>query len=223
MRRVPFAILVVLSLIFMLPPAGADVGGEVTAESDAAAAVEPVELDAEVTPPPVEPEPVPSVVEPDPVPAEVTVVAPPVDDPWSWSGIGWQLAGYVVPVLGSMFVALVAFGIAWLRSKTDNMQWRRVLDQTDDAVRTVVAAVQQTMVDAMDRAAESGKLTKEDASLALAKALAQVKEILGTKGLDALRSGMGAGRDALDVFLRAKIEAEVAARKNGMTTATVRP
>lgn len=159
---------------------------------------------------PVEVQPV-AVVEP--VPAEVTVVAPQEDEPWTWTGIGWQLAGYVVPVLGALLTALVGFGIQWLRVRTASLRWQSVLDQLDEAVDTAVASVQQTVVDGLKAAAADGVLTKAEAEEVFSKALAAVKATMGTKGLAALQSAMQAGQEALEAYLRAKIEAKVGETK----------
>lgn len=147
-------------------------------------------------------------------PAATPTATPPASEtPSTWSGLGWQVLSYVTPVLGSLLIALVGFGIQWLRVKTADLKWQAVLDQLEDAVDTAVAAVQQTVVDALRKAAEDGTLTDAEAKTAFAQALAQVKAIIGEKGLAALRSGMDAGKDELESYLRAKIEAAVATQK----------
>lgn len=185
MRRVlnVFAILAFLCFLPTLSVAGP--GGEVTADAGASDA-----------PPPA------TDLPPD-------AAAPPS----TWASLGWQLASYVVPVLGALLAALVGFGIQWLRAKTAGLKWQSVLDQLHDAVDTAVAAVQQTTVDALQRAAADGKLTEAEAKAAFDTALAQVKTILGTKGLAALQSALQAGQETLEAYLRSKIEAAVQAQK----------
>jgi hypothetical protein len=118
-----------------------------------------------------------------------------------------------VPVLGALLAALVGFGIQWIRVKTADLRWQSVLDQLEDVVDTAVAAVQQVTVDALKAAAADGHLTAEEKARAFAEALTQVKLVLGTKGLATLQAALQAGQEALEAYLRAKIEAAVAAQK----------
>jgi hypothetical protein len=213
----------VLMLMVLFCAATVAQADDVTVEDAPAAApdVAPVAVaPAAVVVLPVE---VPSVVVAEPVPAEVTVVAPQEDEPWTWTGIGWQLAGYVVPVLGALLTALVGFGIQWLRAKTASLRWQSVLDQLDEAVDTAVASVQQTVVDGLRAAAADGELTKAEADDVFAKALAAVKATMGTKGLAALQSAMQVGQEALEAYLRAKIEAKVGETKAALTSPVVTP
>jgi hypothetical protein len=143
-----------------------------------------------------------------PVPAPAAA-----EPPSTWASLGWQLLSYVVPVLGALLVALVGFGIQWIRAKTADLKWQSVLDQLEDAVDTAVAAVQQTTVDALQKAASDGKLTAAEAQSAFGSALSQVKAILGTKGMAALQATLHAGQETIEAYLRAKIEASVASQK----------
>jgi hypothetical protein len=155
---------------------------------------------------------------PDPAtPAVPEIVAPaepaPSTAPSTWSALGWQLAGYVVPVLGALLTALVGFGIRWLTTKTSNLRVHAVLNHVDDLITSAVAAVQQQTVDALKKAAEGGGLTDDQQVQAFNAALAAVRTILGTKGLAALQAALGAGQESVVQYLESKIEAAVAARK----------
>jgi hypothetical protein len=153
----------------------------------------------------------PAVSEPTPEPTSAS--DPVAESPSTWASLGWQLLSYVVPVLGALLVALVGFGIQWIRAKTADLKWQSVLDQLEDAVDTAVAAVQQTTVDALQKAASDGKLTAAEAQAAFGSALSQVKAILGTKGMAALQATLHAGQETIEAYLHAKIEASVASQK----------
>lgn len=221
MRKFAFGILFVTVLV-LAPLIVADEEGEVVADAGdlvpgAAPALEPETF----VPAPDLALPAAADVPPAPLPAEsqeTEVTPPPPPDaadspPSTWASLGWQVLGYVVPVLGAFLAALIGFGIQWIRAQTADLRWQSVLDQLEDAVDTAVAAVQQVTVDALKKAAADGKLTDEEKAAAFAEALAQVKLILGTKGLATLQAALQAGQEALEAFLRAKIEAAVAAQK----------
>lgn len=180
-----------------------------------AAVVAPVEV-----PPVVETDPQPSVeVTVSPTESGSTTVSVDTEPaPSTWEALGWQIAGYVVPVLGSFLIALVGFGIQWLRAQTGNLKWQGAIDKLHDAVNTAVLSVQQVVVDGLRKAAEDGELTKAEAEEVFAKALASVKATMGVEGLSALQTAMKASQEAFEAYLRAKIESRVAVVKVGEPT-----
>lgn len=201
-----FLVAIVVGLMMCAFPMEADADdAEVTADAGAGA----VPLAAAAVPVVTAPTESLEITE---APPDAAAPPPAAGAPSTWSGLGWQLLGYVVPVLGALLTALVGFGIQWLRAKTRDLKWQSVLDQLDDAVDTAVAAVQQSVVDGL-KAAGDGKLTKFEAKEAAAAALDAVKLTLGTKGLATLASAMQAGQEAVEGYLRSKVEAAVAAQK----------
>lgn len=223
MRKFAFGILFVMTVALAPTIVLADEEGEAVADASELVPAAAPALEPEASVPAPEPAPpaaadMPPVTapaesqgneEPPPAPADDAAVPAPA----TWASLGWQVLGYVVPVIGAFLAALIGFGIQWIRAKTADLRWQSVLDQLEDAIDTAVAAVQQVTVDALKKAAADGKLTDEEKAKAFADALAQVKAIIGTKGLATLQAALQAGQEALEVYLRAKIEAAVAAQK----------
>ncbi len=115
--------------------------------------------------------------------------------------------------LGGLLVALAALAVRWLNTKIKDEKWIAVIDKLNDAVSTAVLSVQQTVVDGLKAANADGKLTDVEKAKVFGDALAQVKAILGVKGIEALRAALSAGTVTLEDFLKARIEAEVQAQK----------
>jgi hypothetical protein len=160
------------------------------------------------------------VVEPEPVPAEVTVEVQP--EPTIPAAVNEYWLTILVTLVGGMLTWALGMFSKWLSSRTKNEGTVAIIAQATDAAQTAVAAVQGTTVAGLKAANADGKLTAEEAKAVLADALAAAKAVLGTKGLDTLKSAINLGEKTADEWLTKKIEAEVTAAKPPTTpTATL--
>ena len=155
---------------------------------------------------------VPPASDPTAAPAPTTPPVTPVTPVTSsWSDLGWKVAQWAFDALCALLGFLIlAFG-RWLLNKTSNEALKHVITQATDAAGMAVASVQQTFVDAV--IAGGGKLSVDQEKEALAKALAAVKTILGTKGMDALQSALALGQSEAEAWLVHALESKVQAAK----------
>lgn len=128
-----------------------------------------------------------------------------------------QMSVQLLPLLGSLLLALLSFGVAKLitliQAKTKNEWLKGALVKATEAVFNAVHSVEQTMAAKFKEAAADGKITPEEAAQLKAAALESVKSYLGEKGLKELMSVLSLDALGLDKFLADKIEANVAQMK----------
>ena len=101
------------------------------------------------------------------------------------------LLAALVPVVA---VVLKMAGTAlanWLKAKIDNATAEGILVRLNDAAFSAVGSTWQTMGEAMKAAAADGKFTPEEKAQLKAIAIAEVKSVLGPKGLATLLEVLG--------------------------------
>lgn len=125
----------------------------------------------------------------------------------------------IVPALVTIstvaIAAMTTVATAAIRrwAEKQKAQWvSEVMTQVADAVDRAVAAVNQTFVDEVKAATADGKLTRDDAAAAAARALNVAKEQLGADLLAALVRIAGSN-EAAEMMLGQMIEASVKAAK----------
>ena len=79
--------------------------------------------------------------------------------------IDWTnfLIALVGLVFSAILIPLVKAAFAWLRGKTENEALQAALTEAQNLADTVVASLQQTVVEGMKARSTDGKLTAEDA------------------------------------------------------------
>ena len=131
----------------------------------------------------------------------------------------------IVDVLGSLLLALLAWGLVllhgWIRAKVQNELLQGALVRLSTLAGLVVRETYQAWVEAV-KADGGGKLTAEQAKQAKGEALAKLKTYLGPKGLKALAYVAGfAGDVDLDDYLGGAIESAIAdAKRSEVSTIT---
>jgi hypothetical protein len=129
---------------------------------------------------------------------------------------GWRALEIATPIVAAVLVWALGMLGRWLSSKTKNERVDALIGQVQDAAQTAVTATQQAFVSALARD-PGAPLSDAQKAEALAKALSALKSVLGSKGLDAVKAGIGVGQAELDAFLTAHIEEQVGLAKPPVT------
>lgn len=129
-----------------------------------------------------------------------------------WEDILLSVADVLLTAVLALLGALLAYGVAYVRSKTEAIkdeQLRQaandVIDRAHVEVYSAVAYVAQTYVDDLKKAKEDGKLTNEEKAEALARAKQAFKTRMGQHGLEQLAAVVG----DLEEWIRTQIEASI--------------
>jgi len=125
---------------------------------------------------------------------------------------GWRALEIAAPIVAAVLIWALGMLAKWISTKTQNERIRSLIETVRDAAATAVSATQQAFVSGLARPCGE-KLTDEQKAEALARALAACKAVLGTKGLDALKTAIGVGQAELDAYLTAQIEDQVGQNK----------
>ena len=126
--------------------------------------------------------------------------------------IGMQIAQALLPVVVAFLIALISWGVAFLRKKIaeiENDIARSSLDgalyEAEVVAVDAIRATNQVFTDAIKERSEDGKLTKEEAQEAMAIAkdyfLGHITE--NSKGI--LEAALGPINEWLESFLEAKV------------------
>jgi hypothetical protein len=110
------------------------------------------------------------------------------------------LSPLVIALLGILAKKLVDL----IDARVKNESVKGILDRLDQTALAVVTEVQQTVVDNLDPNAPKDSLVK-----ARDAALANLKTLLGPKGLEDIKKVLGFGDDSLDKILLMFIEKQV--------------
>lgn len=113
----------------------------------------------------------------------------------------------LVAILG--FLSMLLTRYVWELIKRNWL--REMLQRLWEEVKTAVLAVGQTYVDGLKEGNEDGKLTPEEKSIALSRAVEEIKSNFGMKGLRSLARVLGI--DSIDDWLGAKVEAVIGEEK----------
>jgi len=142
-----------------------------------------------------------------------------------WEDILLSIADVLLPAVLALLGALLAYGAAYLRSRTEAIKDERLrqaaIDVINRAAVEVHASVQyvaQTYVDDLKAAKEDGKLTDEEKAEALARAKAAFKTRMGQHALEQLAAVVG----DLEEWIRTQIEASIHEGGSVLVTQTVK-
>jgi hypothetical protein len=108
------------------------------------------------------------------------------------------------PVVIALFGILAKKLVDLIDTRVKNETVKGILDRLDQTALAVVTEVQQTIVENLDPNAPKDSFVK-----ARDAAVANLKTLLGQKGLDDIKSVLGLGDDSLDKILVMFIEKQV--------------
>lgn len=130
----------------------------------------------------------------------------------TWSSLGMQLAEMILPVIAAALVALIGYGVAYLREKTSELQNAVARDALDSALveaevvaKDAIRATNQVLVDALKERSADGKLTKDEAIEAMTRAVEYFVEHISRDSLRVLQASLGPIEGWLSSFLEAKV------------------
>lgn len=118
---------------------------------------------------------------------------------------------YVLIIATALFAWLSAAIVRLINAHVANATVRGVLERVHAEVSTAVAEVAQTTTDALKAGAADSKLTVAEAEAAADAAVSAARAYLGTEGVAAMARVLGPAD--VEAYIRARVEAEVAARK----------
>jgi len=116
---------------------------------------------------------------------------------------GLIFTGVVIPLLNAAFV--------WLKSKTKNLGLLAALNEAQTVADNVVASLQSTVVDALKKKSENGKLTANEAKEVAALAAKQFISDLSERSSELLKNGA----DDFAAYVARLIEARLVLLKGG--------
>ena len=124
-----------------------------------------------------------------------------------------QILSSLAAVIGPLFVAglswLIVKATQWLQARTKNELIIGIIGRVGIFVETTVRSLEQTVVGELKRVSDDGVITAEEATQVKAAALANVKSLLGEKGLKELMRILGLNEGGVDKFLGDQVEAMV--------------
>lgn len=129
-----------------------------------------------------------------------------------WDGIALQIVELLLPIVVALLVALIGYGVAYLRQKTAEINNKIARDSLDAALAeaeivaiNAVRATGQVLVDELKAKSEDGKLTKEEAKEALETANNYFLSAISKDSLNILTAALGPIEDWLSQLLEAKV------------------
>jgi len=133
-----------------------------------------------------------------------------------------ELFRAALEALAPLLVALVSWA-AWqgsrlISTKIDSERARVVLERLNHAAFSVVASLQQSVVDGLKAAAEDGKLTPEEIAEIKERALDEViRHLGGEKGAAKHAASLGLEMEDFEHVIETRIEAEVQQNKSTLS------
>lgn len=128
------------------------------------------------------------------------------------SELGLQIAQALLPVVVAFLIALVSYGISFLRGKTADIKndtLRKSLDnafyEAELVATDAIRATNQVFVDEIKAKSADGKLTKEEAKEAMSIAKNYFLTHLTTNSKSVLEGALGPINEWLESFLEAKL------------------
>ena len=124
----------------------------------------------------------------------------------------------LVEILTPVLLALSAWVASelsrWLRTRIRNEQVQAATDRALHVTEVAVAEVAQTFVSSLKEHALDGKLSKEEAQIAVSQAVAIAKTHLGERGVQEVKQVLGFNSDNdLVKYLVSLIEAQISSVK----------
>ncbi|MGE5585710.1 MAG: hypothetical protein ACM309_09330 [Bacillota bacterium] len=149
----------------------------------------------------------------------------------TWNDVGLELAKMLLPVVAALLIALVGYGISYLRKQTqaiENEMARKALNdaltEAEIVATDAIKATNQVLVDALKEKAADGKLTKEEAVAAMNTAKLYFMQHITKGSKDVLEAALGPVSEWLESFLEAKLAGEKSvADARAEVAATVAP
>ena len=129
-----------------------------------------------------------------------------------WNDIALQIVELLLPIVVALLVALIGYGVAYLRQKTAEINNKIARDSLDAALAeaevvaiNAVRATNQVLVDALREKNEDGKLTKEEALQALQTAKDYFIVTISKDSLKILTAALGPVEDWIGQLIEAKV------------------
>jgi hypothetical protein len=128
----------------------------------------------------------------------------------NWVDLLIQVLQPVALAVGTLFAAYL---VSLARQYTSRDEFRELAERGVEVAALAVYEVQQAFVDGVKAGAADGKLTIEDATVARNLAFDRASELLGPKGIKLARRVLGTDDEAIENWIVALIEREVARLK----------
>lgn len=149
----------------------------------------------------------------------------------TWNDVGLELAKMLLPVVAALLIALVGYGISYLRKQTqaiENEMARKALNdaltEAEIVATDAIKATNQVLVDALKEKAADGKLTREEAVAAMNTAKLYFTQHITKGSKDVLEAALGPVSEWLEGLLEAKLAGEKSvADARAKVAATVAP
>lgn len=148
----------------------------------------------------------------------------------TWNDLGLELAKMLLPVVAALLIALVGYGISYLRKQTqaiENEMARKALNdaltEAEIVATDAIKATNQVLVDALKEKAADGKLTKEEAVAAMNTAKLYFMQHITKGSKDVLEAALGPLSEWLESYLEAKLGTEKAMTVQQQVAATAAP
>lgn len=129
-----------------------------------------------------------------------------------WNDIALQIIELLLPVLVALLVALIGYGISYLKMKTAEVNNKIVRDSLHAALEeaevvaiNAVRATNQVLVDELKANNEDGKLTKEEVLKALQTAKQYFLTTISADSLEILEASLGPVQEWLEQLIEAKV------------------
>ncbi len=130
----------------------------------------------------------------------------------TWNDIALQAVQALMPVVVAALVALIGYGVAYLRKQTEKIDNEIVqqalwaaLGEAEQVAKDAVYATNQVLVDKLKAASADGKLTEEEARLAMTEAKNYFVNHISEGSMDILTAALGPVQLWLEDFLEAKL------------------
>ncbi len=130
----------------------------------------------------------------------------------TWNDIALQAVQALMPVVVAALVALIGYGVAYLRKQTEKIDneimqqalWA-ALGEAEQVAKDAVYATNQVLVDKLKAASADGKLTETEARQAMTEAKNYFVNHISEGSMDILTAALGPVQLWLEDFLEAKL------------------
>jgi len=130
----------------------------------------------------------------------------------TWNDIALQAVQALMPVVVAALVALIGYGVAYLRKQTEKIDNEIVqqalwaaLGEAEQVAKDAVYATNQVLVDKLKAASADGKLTETEARQAMTEAKNYFVNHISEGSMDILTAALGPVQLWLEDFLEAKL------------------
>lgn len=148
----------------------------------------------------------------------------------TWSELGIQLAMSLLPVVAALLIALIGYGVTYLKKQTERLNneiARRALHdalaEAEIVATDAIRATNQTLVNDLKAKAADGKLTRAEAITAMNTAKEYFLRHITSGSKEVLEAALGPVTEWLESYLEAKLGAEKAMTIQQQVAATAAP